>query len=247
MVNDYFKYIFDSFVELKGDRKSGEDRSVPGGLAYIDGYKVVVIGFQKIISTDNVKYPEPEGFRKSVRLMSLAETFNKPVLAFIDIPETDSNVSIEKQKMLESTVDSLEYMLNLKVPIISAIISMNNSLLTLDLCAGDKIILHNGASFTLYTTEHNSSANKDFAKNISLGSDDLIEMNIVDRVVEYLSDDLKLNGKLWRDAILDELNGLIKARASALIEQRFIKLQRKFMSLKSFTDQLKTTHNLQKE
>ncbi|MGB9595406.1 MAG: hypothetical protein ACPL7B_03915 [Candidatus Poribacteria bacterium] len=247
MINDYFEHIFDSFIELKGDRKSGEDRSVPGGLAYIDGYKVVVIGFQKIISTDNVKYPEPEGFRKSIRLMSLAETFNKPVLAFIDIPETNNNASIEKQKMLESTVHALEYMLNLKVPIISAVISMNNSLLTLDLCAGDKIILHNGASFNLYISEHNSSGNKNFVKKISLVSDDLVKMNIVDRAIEYLPADMKSNGKLWRDAILDELNGLIKTRASALIKQRFINLQRKFKSLKSVNEQLKTTHNLQKE
>ncbi len=232
MIKDYFENIFDSFIELKGDRKSGEDEAVPGGLAYIDGHKFIVIGFQKLVSADNIKYPEPEGYRKSIRLMSLAETFNKPVLTFIDIPETNNSFSFEKQRMLNPTVNALEYMLNLKVPIISAIMSMDNSLLTLDLCASDRIISHNGASFKFYTIEHNSSENKDSIKKINISSDELVKMNIVDKLVEYLPDDVKSSRKLWREVILNELNDLIKISNKALVEQRFNKLQKRFISLK---------------
>lgn len=245
MLNNYFEHIFDSFIELKGDRKSGEDRSVLGGLAYIDGHKVIAIGYQKIISADNVKYPGPEGFRKSIRLMSLAETFNKPILIFIDIPE--NSVSVENQKMLESTVHALECMLNLKVPIISAILGMNNSLLTLDLCAGDKTILHDEASFALCIADYNLSENKELIGKFNLVSDDLVKMNIVDRVIKYLPDDTKSYGKLWRAVILDELNNLVQISVEALIEQRFIRLQKKFTNFKSINDQLKITYNLQKE
>lgn len=238
MINDYFEHIFDSFIELKGDRKSGEDKSVPGGLAYINGQKIAVIGFQGIVSDGIIKYPEPEGYRKSIRLMTLAETFNKPVLTFIDIPEIDNSVPTEKQKMLEPTVHALECMLNLKVPIISVIMSMNNSPLTLDLCASDRIIMYNGASCILHIAGYDLSKNKEIIQNISLSSDELVKMNIVDRVVKYLPNELESNGKLLKDVIIDELNDLVKTNPSALVEQRFNKLQSKFLSLKGVYNQM---------
>ncbi|MEK7398288.1 MAG: hypothetical protein AAB116_15260 [Candidatus Poribacteria bacterium] len=236
MINDYIEYIFDSFLEIKGDRKSGEDKSVPGGLAYIKDKKVVIIGYQQAISSDDIKYPEPEGYRKSIRLMALAETFNKPVITFIDILETDNLISAGHQKMLESTTQALECMLNLKVPVISVIMGKKNSELTLDLCASDRTIMLDGASCTLYTTECEPSKDKDTTYKLCLNSDELIKMNIVDRVVKYSPDDgPKSIGKIWRDAILDELKSLAEIKPETLIEQRFNRLQAEFLSLKNIS------------
>lgn len=234
MINDYFEHIFDSFLEIKGDRKSGEDKSVPGGLAYINDRKVAIIGYQQVISNDEIKYPEPEGYRKSIRLMALAETFNKPIIAFIDIPDADNLISAEHQKMLESTTQALECMLNLKVPVISVIMGIKNSSLTLDLCASDRAIMLDKASCILYTIECNSSNDKETTHRFCLNSDELIKMNIVDRIVKCSpDDDLKSMGRIWRDAILDELNNLAEIKPEALTEQRINKLQTKFLNLKN--------------
>jgi acetyl-CoA carboxylase alpha subunit len=236
MINDYIEHIFDSFLEIKGDRKSGEDKSVPGGLAYINDKKVVVIGYQQVISSDDIKYPEPEGYRKSIRLMAIAETFNKPVITFIDILENDNLISAGHQKMLQSTTQALECMLNLKVPVISVIMGKKNSALTLDLCASDRTIMLDGASCTLYTKECEPSKDKDATYEFCLNSDELIKMNIVDRVVKYSPDDCpKSMGKIWRDAILDELNSLAEIKPETLIEQRFNRLQAEFLSLKNIS------------
>jgi acetyl-CoA carboxylase alpha subunit len=237
MINDYIEHIFDSFLEIKGDRKSGEDKSVPGGLASIKDKKVVIIGYQQVISNDEIKYPEPEGYRKSIRLMAIAATFNKPVITFIDIPDTEDLISAGHQKMLESTTRALEYMLNLKVPVISVILGKKNSELTLDLCASDRTIMLDGASCTLYTKECEPSKDKGTAYKSCLNSDELIKMNIVDRVVKCSpDDDPKSMGKIWRDAILDELNSLAEINPETLIEQRFSKLQAEFLSLKNISD-----------
>ena len=84
-VADYIDLVFDTFLELHGDRKSGDDSAVIGGLARLDGDKVVVVGYQRIRSVEMPKAPGPEGYRKCSRLIRLAEAFSKPVIIFIDI------------------------------------------------------------------------------------------------------------------------------------------------------------------
>ena len=139
-MTDYIDQIFDTFLELRGDRKSGDDRNIIGGLARLNGYKVVFIGYQSDRAVETPKAPGPEGYRKCSRLIRLAEVFNKPVIVFIDALRVSSLPTSEQQQTSEALARNLEEMSGLITPIICVIMGECGKITTVDMCAADRVL-----------------------------------------------------------------------------------------------------------
>jgi len=223
----YIDLIFDTFMELRGDRKSGDDRTVLGGLARLCEYKVVVVGYQGSMSEEKSKLPSPEGYRKSLRLMHLAETFKKPVIVIIDIPEVDPLTRDQHQCSNEAIARSLEKMSHLATPIIAVIAGKSNSMLAIDMCAVDSVLMLKDATCSF------SSGGANLAGSLCLKAQDLLDLGIVQKIVECPpEDDLESTAVTLREAILEELHQLVKRCPETLGQQRSHKLQFQFLNFK---------------
>jgi acetyl-CoA carboxylase alpha subunit len=197
---------------------------VLGGLARLNGQKVVVIGYWGDMSEGSTKTPASDGYRKSIRLMNLAETFGKPVIVLIDIPEIQPLAFYQQRD--EYFVQALESMVNLKVLVVSAIIGTYNSYLTFDMCASDSVLMTEQAICTIPFSS--AVTDNDPAHVLHLDIQDLLKLNLVDRIVEYPSDsDNKSVGN-----------------AETRIEQRLIKLQTRFSNIKSMKSGILVSNNL---
>lgn len=121
---DFIKNIFDDFIELHGDRLFGDDRAIVAGLATLSGKPVVVVGQQKGRNTKesikrNFGMPKPEGYRKALRIMKLAEKFNRPIICFVDTPGAYCGIEAEERGQGESIAKNLFEMSSLKVPVLA--------------------------------------------------------------------------------------------------------------------------------
>ena len=155
---DYIKYIFDEFMELHGDRLYGDDKAIVGGIAYLDDMPVTVIGEQKGKTTKenmerNFGMPEPEGYRKSLRLMKQAEKFGRPIVTFIDTPGAYPGMGAEERGQGEAIARSMMEMSRLKVPIIAVVIGEGSSGGALAICVSDKIIMLENAVYSILSPE----------------------------------------------------------------------------------------------
>jgi acetyl-CoA carboxylase carboxyl transferase subunit alpha len=223
-IADYIDLIFDSFLELRGDRKSGDDRTVAGGLARLNGYKVVFIGYQR-----DTRPPGPEGYRKCLRLIRLAEAFNKPVIVFINIPVAVPLPALEQQRVDEAIARNLEEMSCLMTPIISVIIGESNEIAAVDMCVADRVLMLEGASCSVPLVGGVSANGVDTA-SLCLKAQDLLELNIIHRMVKGASKtDLECAANELKEAILEELRRLTQIRAEALVQQRLDRLQHQFL------------------
>ncbi|MCH8929601.1 MAG: acetyl-CoA carboxylase carboxyl transferase subunit alpha [Proteobacteria bacterium] len=150
--NDYLAKIFTDFQELSGDRMYGDDPAIVGGLARLDGRAVMVIGHQKGRDTKQRVYrnygmPKPEGYRKALRLMRMAERFGLPILTFIDTPGAYPGSGAEERGVAESIAVSLRQMATLRVPIIATVIGEGGSAGALALGVADRVMMMESARF----------------------------------------------------------------------------------------------------
>ncbi|MCD8528768.1 MAG: acetyl-CoA carboxylase carboxyltransferase subunit alpha [Chitinophagales bacterium] len=192
----YIHHIFDNFIELHGDRKAADDKAIVGGLAEIDGQGVVVIGHQKGVNTKMRQYrnfgmANPQGYRKAMRLMKLAEKFNKPIITFIDTPGAYPGIEAEEMGQAEAIARNLYDMTLLKVPIISVIIGEGASGGAIGIGVCDKLLMLENTWFTVISPESCSSIlwrSWDFkeqaAEQLKLTANDMYKMKIVDAIVK---------------------------------------------------------------
>jgi acetyl-CoA carboxylase carboxyl transferase subunit alpha len=203
---------------------------VLGGLARLSGQKVIIIGYQEDTLLESVKFPGSDGYRKSIRLMNLAETFKKPVVVFIDIPKIKHLPS--QQKADEYLVQALESMLNLSVPVVSAIIGTYNDSLVFDLCASDRVLMLEQATCEIPLPKKTSDTEP--AGILHLKAQDLLGLHIVDRTIKCSSNrNPKSLGNAWKKAILDEIHQLSQISSETLAEQRLNSLQTRLSNFKS--------------
>lgn len=159
---EYIEYIFDDFFCLSGDRLHGEDASITGGVAFLNGSAVTVIGHQKGRDLEeNVKcrfgMPSPEGYRKTQRLMKQAEKFNRPVITFVDTPGAYPGIEAEAGGQGEAIASCIALMSRLKVPVISVFIGEGGSGGALALAVADKVIMLENSVFSILSPEGFSS------------------------------------------------------------------------------------------
>ncbi len=192
---DYIKRIFTDFDELQGDRHFSQASAIVGGVARLDGAPVMVIGHQKGRTTKqkiarNFGMANPEGFRRALRLMTLAERFNMPVITFIDTPGAYPGVGAEERNQSEAIARNLYEMSQLKTPIICVIIGEGCSGGALAIGVGDKTLMLQYAYYSVISPEGCASilwksAEKagDAAEALGLTADRLLEQGLIDEVI----------------------------------------------------------------
>lgn len=221
---EYIMRIFTDFVELHGDRNVKDDKAMVGGLAQLDGESVMVIGQQKGTNTKmrqmrNFGMANPEGYRKALRLMKMAEKFNIPVITMIDTPGAYPGLEAEERGQGEAIARNIYEMLRLKVPVICIIIGEGASGGALGIGVGDKVLMLENSWYTVISPENCSSilwrswAQKEVAaEQLKLTSDDMLNFGLVDGLIKeplggahWNYDDAAKNIKEYIKPILEEL------------------------------------------
>jgi acetyl-CoA carboxylase carboxyl transferase subunit alpha len=227
------------FVELHGDRHFGDDKAIIGGFAKIDDKKVMIIGHQKGRDTKSNLYrnfgmPNPEGYRKALRLMKLAEKFNTPVITLLDTPGAYPGLEAEERGQAEAIARNLLEMSRLKVPIIVVIIGEGASGGALGLGVGDRILMLENTWYSVISPESCSSIlwrsweyKEQAAEALRLTAQDLLEQKIIDRIVpEPLGGAHKNYEEITttlKSILIEELTPLQKIKPEKLVQNRLEK------------------------
>ena len=187
--------LFEDFFSLTGDRHYGEDKSVLTGFAKFDGHSVLVIGQEKGHDLDsrierNFGMMRPEGYRKTIRLMELADRFNIPIISFIDTPGAYPGVGAEERGQAEAIARSIESCMKLKVPTLAIIIGEGGSGGARALASSSKVIMLENAIYSVISPEgcatilwRDPKKMLDAAKAMKLSAKDLIELEIIDEII----------------------------------------------------------------
>ena len=193
---DYIHELFDNFIELHGDRNFGDDKAIIGGIATFEGMPVTVIGEQKGKKAKenmerNFGMPNPEGYRKALRLMKQAEKFNRPIITFIDTPGAYPGMGAEERGQGEAIARNLIEMSRLKVPIICTVTGEGSSGGALAIGVGDKIVMLENSVYSILSPEgfasilfKDSSKAKEAANSMKLTAKDLKKLNIIDKIIK---------------------------------------------------------------
>jgi acetyl-CoA carboxylase carboxyl transferase subunit alpha len=193
---DYIERIFTDFVELHGDRLFRDDPSIVGGIGKLNGKPVTIIGQQKGRDTKeyikrNFGMPNPEGYRKALRLMKQAEKFNRPVICFVDTPGAYPGIGAEERGQGEAIAKNLMEMANLKVPVISIVIGEGGSGGALALAVADEVWMLENSIYSILSPEgfasilwKDSSRAKEAAGVMKITAEDLKGFGIIDRVIK---------------------------------------------------------------
>lgn len=192
---EYILKMFTDFLELHGDRNVRDDKAMVGGFAQLDGETIMVIGQQKGTNTKmrqmrNFGMANPEGYRKALRLMKLAEKFNKPVITFIDTPGAYPGLEAEERGQGEAIARNIYEMIRLKVPVICIVIGEGASGGALGIGVGDKVLMLENSWYTVISPENCSSilwrswAQKEVAaEQLKLTSEDMLKFGLVDGII----------------------------------------------------------------
>lgn len=236
---DYIYLMFNDFVELHGDRQFGDDKAIVGGFATLNKQTVMVVGQQKGRDTKtnllrNFGMPNPEGYRKALRLFKLAEKFNKPVITLIDTPGAYPGLEAEERGQGEAIARNLFEMARLKVPVICVVIGEGASGGALGIGVGDRLIMMENTWYSVISPEscssilwHSWEFKEQAAEALKLTPPDLLKQNLIDRIVEEPLGGAHNNpeeaAKNLKKALLDELKTLKKLSPADLVSSRIDK------------------------
>jgi acetyl-CoA carboxylase carboxyl transferase subunit alpha len=239
-VLDYIKRIFTDFQELHGDRSHADDAAIVGGIARIDNKPVMVIGQQKGRDTKeklkrNFAMPRPEGYRKALRLMEMAERFKLPILTFIDTPGAYPGIGAEERNQSEAIARNLFVMSQLKTPIICTVIGEGGSGGALAIGVGDRVLMLQYGTYSVISPEGCStilwkSAEKaeDAAVAMGITSDRLKELGLIDQIVnEPLGGahrDVDTMANNLKSALLENIEVLESISLDKLLDNRYERL-----------------------
>ncbi len=192
---DYIDYLIEDFMELHGDRRFGDDSAIVAGLGFYHGQTVAVIGHQKGRTTKeklfrNFGMPHPEGYRKALRIMKLANKFGFPILTFIDTPGAYPGIGAEERGQAEAIAYNLREMAKLEVPIINTVIGEGGSGGALAIGIGDRILMLQYSFYSVISPEgcaailwKSQEAVSLAAKSLRLTSKDLLSFGVIDEII----------------------------------------------------------------
>jgi acetyl-CoA carboxylase carboxyl transferase subunit alpha len=239
--NDYIREICDEFEELAGDRAYADDAAIVGGLGRIDGRSVVIIGHQKGRDTKakvrrNFGMPRPEGYRKALRLMKLAERFKLPLLTFIDTPGAYPGVGAEERGQSEAIARNLIEMAELRVPIVCTVIGEGGSGGALAIGVGDRTIMLEYSTYSVISPEgcasilwKSADKAKDAAEQLGLTAKRLKELALVDKVVREPIGGAHRNpaqmATRLKAVLMNELDALEGLPVDALLQRRYERIR----------------------
>ena len=240
---DYIETVFDSFMELHGDRAFRDDGAIVGGLGVLDGQPVTVIGVQKGRNTkDNITrnfgMPSPEGYRKALRLMKQAEKFNRPVICFIDTPGAFCGIEAEERGQGEAIARNLLEMSDLKVPVLSIVIGEGGSGGALALGVANEVWMMENATYSILSPEgfasilwKDSKKAKEAAEVMKITAKDLLELGVIEQVIpedipacKDNLEDLSKDMKRRMLEFLEKVEGMSEEELAAQRYERFRKM-----------------------
>ncbi|MDD5455979.1 MAG: acetyl-CoA carboxylase carboxyltransferase subunit alpha [Candidatus Margulisbacteria bacterium] len=248
LTSDYLENVFTDFIELHGDRLYGDDKALIGGFAKLDNRPVMVIGHQKGKDTKqniyrNFGMPHPEGYRKALRLMKLAEKFSLPVVALVDVQGAYPGLGSEERGVAEAIAKNLQEMMGLKVPIIVIITGEGGSGGALGVAIGNKVAMLTYSVYSVISPEgcaailwRDSSMASVAAENLGITAPKLLEIGVIDEIIEEPqtgahSDPQKVYKKV-KVFLKKELKRYSQYPLDKLLEERY----QKFRVLGKFTE-----------
>ncbi len=245
---DYINNVFTGFIELHGDRRFADDKAIIAGFAFLGDIPVCVIGHEKGRDTKekierNFGMPHPEGYRKAIRVMKLAEKFNRPVITFIDTPGAYPGIGAEERGQSQAIAESIATMADLKVPTISIVIGEGGSGGALALGIGNKVMMlensiysvisPEGCAAILYKTQEKAPV---AAEALKITAKDLLELGVIDEIIPEPCGGAHLQPKkayrLVKRAIRKALKELNNLSPEELVNQR----ENKFYSMGKFIE-----------
>ena len=239
---DYIKLMTTDFIELHGDREGTDDRAIIGGIAKIDGQSVVIIGTQKGKTTkENLIYnfgmPQPQGYRKALRLFYHANKFNLPIVTLIDTPGAYPGMKAEETAQGTAIAVNLREMAKLNVPIVAIITGEGCSGGALGLAVADRVLMLEHSYYTVISPEgcasilwRDASKADVAAEALKITSEDLLKLEIIDGIVKEplggAHNDYEAMGKELKNAIIKEINELKGIEPETLRDERYNKFRR---------------------
>ena len=238
---DYIERIVSDFEELHGDRRFKDDLAIVGGTAIFEGQPVMIIGQQKGRNTkDNLKRnfgcPNPEGYRKALRLMQMAEKFNLPIITLVDTPGAYPGIGAEERHVAEAIAVNIRDMSALSVPIISIVIGEGGSGGALGIAVADTVMILENSYYSVISPEgcaailwKDRAAAPKAAEALKFSPENLKELGVVDTIISEPAGgahrDYDLAAKSLKKEIKSALNKLLNLDTSALLEQRYSKFR----------------------
>ncbi len=239
---DYVRHAFDDFTELHGDRHIGDDNAMPAGFATLGGRRVLLVGHQKGRDTKenllrNFGSAHPEGYRKALRLMRLAEKFGLPIVALIDTPGAFPGIGAEERNIAEAIAFNLREMMLLRTPIVAVVIGEGGSGGALGIGVADKVLMMENAYYSVISPEgcaailwkHREHA-PEAAQALKLSAPDLLKLGIIDKVIpEPLGGahhDHETAATSLKEAVLTAVRELDTLTREQLLNLRYDKFRR---------------------
>ena len=237
---DYVNHVFTDFQELHGDRTYADDPAIIGGLARLDGRPVMVLGHQKGRDTSekikrNFGMPRPEGYRKALRLMKMAEKFKLPILTFIDTPGAYPGIGAEERGQSEAIARNLQEMAKLEVPVICTVIGEGGSGGALAIGVGDRLYMLSFSTYSVISPEgcatilwKSAEKAEDAAKAMGITADRLEELKLIDEVIEEplggAHRDVKAMSETLKQTLARAVNELEQMSVTDRLDQRYARL-----------------------
>jgi acetyl-CoA carboxylase carboxyl transferase subunit alpha len=239
---DYIPLITKDFIELHGDRRFGDDKAIVAGFCTINKETVLIVGHQKGRDTRSNIYrnfgmPNPEGYRKALRLMQLAVKFHRPIICLLDTPGAYPGIGAEERGQGEAIARNLFEMSHLPVPIIIVIIGEGASGGALGIGVGDRILMFENAWYSVISPESCSSIlwrnweyKEQAAEALKLTAPDLLEQGVIDRIIPEPMGGAHRNPQIMaqtlKNALLEELKTLKKIKPDRLVQLRIEKFSK---------------------
>lgn len=238
---DYMEHSFDDFLELHGDRHIGEDEAMPGGFARIDGRRVIVIGHQKGRDTKenlrrNFGSANPEGYRKALRLMKMAQKFALPIVTLIDTPGAYPGIGSEERNIAEAIAFNLREMMVLRVPIVAVVIGEGGSGGALGIGVADRVLMMENSYYSVISPEgcaailwKDRKYATEAAAALKLSAADLMELGIIDEIIPEpmggAHQDHVAAANNLKKQVIRQLTDLEAIDRDELLEQRYQKFR----------------------
>jgi acetyl-CoA carboxylase carboxyl transferase subunit alpha len=239
---DFIRHISENFVELAGDRQYRDDHAIVGGLAKIGGIKCVIMGQEKGFDTESRVYRNfgmlnPEGFRKALRLMKIAEKFGLPIISLLDTPGAYPGLEAEERGQGWAIAENLREMMRINTPIIVTIIGEGCSGGALGMGIGDVIGMLEHAYYSVISPEgcasilwKDASKNVEAASALKLNAEDLLSLKIIDTIIKEplggAHHDPQKTYQNVKQFLIEQLHMLRRIPSQLLVEQRYLKFRR---------------------
>ena len=240
---DYVEHLLEDFTPLAGDRKFGEDSAIIGGLGRFCGYAAMVIGHEKGADTDgrvqhNFGMAQPEGYRKAVRLMGLAERFALPVIMLVDTPGAYPGIGAEERGQAEAIARAIETCLNLRTPLVCVIIGEGGSGGAIALAAGDHVAMLENAIYSVISPEgcasilwRNGDKAQDAAEALRLTAEDLEKLGVIDAIIPEPIGGAHRDPKQAMDAVGDAIETALRPLLGIAGGDLRVRRREKFMAM----------------